>query len=200
MKQQPTYVEDKHKEHKADFTGNGGYDGIFPAMLWSENGNCDPVSHNPPLVAALILTHAGQQVFLLHYLIGCDPFKEQKQTILCSDVPVKYWNVMLLSNEVKDVWNLLASREGLWCTWKQGSWCGQSPGLMTLSNRCSPPSSVGPTASGAKPPTGCRWPGTSNKGASVTQLKPFRAAPVPLITQPGVDGRVCKHITSRSVP
>lgn len=30
--------------------------------------------------------------------------------------------------------------------------------------------------------------------------KTLRGAPAPLITQPGVDGRVCKHITSRSVP
>lgn len=29
--------------------------------------------------------------------------------------------------------------------------------------------------------------------------KTLRAAPAPLITQPGVDGRVCKHITSRSI-
>lgn len=44
-------------------------------MLKAENGNSDPLILNPPLVATLILTHAGQQVFLQHYLIGCDPFK-----------------------------------------------------------------------------------------------------------------------------
>lgn len=59
---------------------------FFPGTLRAENGNCDPLSHNPPLVPTLILTHAGQQVFLLHYLIGCDPFKEQKTT-LCPELP-----------------------------------------------------------------------------------------------------------------
>lgn len=33
----------------------------------------------PPLVATLIPTDAGQQVFLLHYLIGSDPFKEENK-------------------------------------------------------------------------------------------------------------------------
>lgn len=72
-------------------------------MLRAENSNSDPLSHNPPLVATLILTHAGQQVFLLHYLIGCDPFKELNQTTLCPDLPMKYQDVALLSNEMKVV-------------------------------------------------------------------------------------------------
>lgn len=33
----------------------------------------------PPLVATLIPTDAGQQVFLLHYLIGSDPFREENK-------------------------------------------------------------------------------------------------------------------------
>lgn len=41
-----------------------------------------------PLFATLIHTNAGQQVFLLHYVIGSVPFKEEKQT-LCLPLPTK---------------------------------------------------------------------------------------------------------------